>query len=75
MDQAVEIVSLKPGGPADVAGLRRGDIVVTVNGQPVASVDGIFRILAEWPVGKAIAVSYLRGKNLEHRDITPTESV
>jgi len=32
-------------------------------------------ILAEWPVGKAIAVSYLRGKNLEHKDITPTEGV
>ena len=51
-DHAVEIVSLAADGPAAAAGLRRGDIVVAMGGTAVASVDEIFHVLSDWPVGK-----------------------
>jgi S1-C subfamily serine protease len=73
-DHAVEVVSLDATGPAAKAGLRRGDIVLIMNGSPVSSVDEIFRVLAEWPVGQTLALSYLRGKNLEHAEVVPTEA-
>ena len=73
-DHAVEIVSLAADGPAAAAGLRRGDIVVTMDGAPVSSVDEIFRVLAEWPVGKVLTVGFLRGKDLEQLDVAPREA-
>ena len=73
-DHAVEVVSLDATGPAAKAGLRRGDIVVSMNGSPVASIDDIFRVLAEWPVGQTLAMSYLRGKNLEQTKVATTEA-
>jgi len=73
-DQAVEIVGLAGDGPAAEAGLRRGDIIVSLGGTPVSSVDEIFRVLAEWPVGRPMAVGFLRGKELRESEVTPRES-
>jgi S1-C subfamily serine protease len=73
-DHAVEIVSLDASGPAAKAGLRRGDIIVAMNAEPISSVDEIFRVLADWPVGKGLAVSYLRGKDLKSAEATPIEA-
>jgi S1-C subfamily serine protease len=73
-DQAVEIVSLAGDGPAAAAGLRRGDIIVTLAGAAVSGVDEIFRVLAEWPVGRPLAVGILRGKDLLSLEITPREA-
>jgi S1-C subfamily serine protease len=73
-DQAVEVVSLAPDGPAAEAGLHRGDIIVALGGTSVSSVDDIFHVLAEWPVGKALAVGFLRGKDLKEIMVTPREA-
>jgi S1-C subfamily serine protease len=73
-DHAVEIVSLAADGPAAAAGLRRGDIVVAMGGTAVASVDEIFRVLSDWPVGKPLAVSFLRGKDLMETAVAPREA-
>jgi serine protease Do len=42
----VVIVQVEPGSPAEAAGLRERDVVVSVDGQPVADVGG-FRALVE----------------------------
>lgn len=73
-DHAVEIVSLAADGPAAEAGLRRGDIVVAMGGAAVASVDEIFRVLSDWPVGKPLAVGFLRGKDLTETSVAPREA-
>jgi S1-C subfamily serine protease len=73
-DHAVEIVSLAAGGPAAEAGLRRGDIVVGMGGAPVSSVDDIFRVLTDWPVGKALGVRVLRGKEMKEIEVVPREA-
>jgi S1-C subfamily serine protease len=72
--QAVEIVGLAADGPAAAAGLLRGDIVVSLGGVAVSSVDEIFHVLADWPVGKPLAVGFLRGKDLREIAVTPRES-
>jgi S1-C subfamily serine protease len=73
-DHAVEIVSLDANGPAAAAGLRRGDIVVTMGGRPVASVDEIFHVLADWPVGGPLPLGVLRGKDLREIIVVPLEA-
>jgi S1-C subfamily serine protease len=49
-----------PGGPADLAGLVGGDIITTVDGQPVHSDDEMTEIMRRIPIGKTVDVIYLR---------------
>jgi len=49
-----------PGSPADKAGLVGGDVITTVDGQPVHSDDEIMEILRRTPIGKTVDVVYLR---------------
>ena len=49
-----------PGGPADRAGLVGGDIITTVDGQPVHSDDEMAEIMRRIPIGNTVDVIYLR---------------
>lgn len=49
-----------PGSPADKAGLVGGDIITTVDGQPVHSDDEMMEILRRIPIGKTVDVIYIR---------------
>jgi S1-C subfamily serine protease len=73
--QAVEVVSLEPSGPAARAGLREGDFIVALAGQPVGSVDTMHRILAEHPPGEALTMAIVRGVGLRTLQIVPTAAV
>ena len=50
-----------PGGPADNAGLRPGDVIVSIDGFEVHDPQGLRYRVATQPLGKTIKVSYLRG--------------
>ncbi len=58
---AVEVVSLERGGPAYLAGLRRGDLIISLNNGGVATVDDIHRQLADQPPGSQISLGIVRG--------------
>jgi S1-C subfamily serine protease len=73
-DSAVEISSLDPRGPASKAGLMTGDVIVSLNGRPVASVDDLFRGLSEWAAPGVLKLGILRGKNLVECDCVPVEA-
>jgi serine protease Do len=45
----VVLVSIDPDGPAQDAGLRRGDVIIEANRQPVRSVDDLTRLIADVP--------------------------
>ncbi len=73
-DYAVEIVGIEPRGPAKASGLRTGDLVVAIDRNPVTSVDDMFRILAEWPVGRSLSLTVIRGKERLELTVVPTEA-
>ncbi|WP_426561718.1 S1C family serine protease [Angustibacter sp. McL0619] len=54
------ITAVAPGGAAARAGLRRGDIVVTLDGQAVTSADQLQAISLNKKPGEEVAVGYLR---------------
>lgn len=70
-DYGVEIVSLEPDSPAKKAGLRTGDIIVSVNGRAVTSPDDLFRFLSEWPVGSKVTMTVLRWKGKLEIEVIP----
>ena len=72
--QAVEVISSDPSGPAARAGLRPGDLVVALNGRAVGSVDDMHRVLADWPIGKSLNLTVLRGKERLELEVVPSEA-
>jgi putative serine protease PepD len=51
------VVSVTAGGPAAKAGIRAGDLLVQIAGQPATSVDGIAVALAQHQPGDSVAVT------------------
>jgi len=49
-----------PGGPADKAGLVGGDVITSFDGHPVKSSSEMMDLLVKTPIGKQVAVIYLR---------------
>lgn len=72
---AVEVISVDPRGPAGLAGLHKGDLVVAVNDEMVESVDDLHRFLSKWEVGKALTVAVISGTTLKQLTMSPTEVV
>jgi serine protease Do len=59
-------------GPAQKAGVQVGDIVVELNGQPVANSQDLINRVASTPVGQTINLAYLRDVNgkMERRTVS-----
>jgi len=69
-DTAVEVLSIEKQGPAHQGGVREGDVIIAVNGQPIATVDDIHRILTDWSSGTPVMLSVVRrGREREIRVI------
>ena len=49
-----------PGGPADKAGLVGGDVILSVDGQPINDDDQIDDVMSRTPPGKTVDVEYMR---------------
>ncbi|HTS28930.1 MAG TPA: RIP metalloprotease RseP [Bryobacteraceae bacterium] len=55
----IQLVEVEPGRPADKAGLKKGDIIISLNGQPIHSA-GRLQELTKASNGKPVEVEYER---------------
>jgi serine protease Do len=55
-----EITSVTPGTPADNAGLRLGDVIVAIEGEPIHTVTELQARVARFQPGDHIRVGYIR---------------
>jgi len=60
-EEGVVITDVKPGSPADDAGLRRGDLIVEANRKKVSSVRGFRQIVDELKPGDILLLRVRRG--------------
>jgi serine protease Do len=67
--------AVEDGGPADAAGIKQGDLIVSVAGTPVATVDELASALAGVGTAAPVVIGLVRGaEELTMRvSITPTE--
>ncbi len=54
------VASVTPGGPAEAAQLKAGDVVLSFDGKAVADMRALPRIVAETPIESKVAVTYWR---------------
>jgi S1-C subfamily serine protease len=70
----VFVVSIEPGSPAAVAGLKDGDVVIAFAGAPVTGIDDLHRLLTDERIGTSTTVSILRSARRKQLTVVPLES-
>ena len=61
----VLVVRVLPGTPAAISGLRRGDVIVNVDGQAVTRADQLQRLVENSRVGTALQFKVYRGNQIQ----------
>jgi S1-C subfamily serine protease len=69
----VEVMEVVAGKPAAKAGLKPGDILISLDGKPAASVDEVHRMLDASSIGRGMKAQVLRGVSLIDVEVTPSE--
>jgi len=69
----LEVVQLLDGSPAAVAGIRAGDLILSLNGGAIGGVGDLQRSLVGDLVGRPIEITLERGGGIAELEVTPTE--
>ena len=58
----VVIMGVEPGSPAEKAGLKGGDVITNINGQPVKTGSDLVNPIALAPIGSKVKIGYVRDR-------------
>ena len=72
-DRGLLVVDVKPGTPADVAGLFVGDVLLSLDGQPLSFPDELLDLLVGDRVGRSVVARVLRGGVVSDLAVTAAE--
>ena len=73
-ETGVMVVGVASASPAQRAGLREGDVIIALGGQPVAGVDDLHRLLTDTQVDTKNSITVLRRTDRLDLAIVPQES-
>jgi S1-C subfamily serine protease len=68
-----QVESLSPNGPAEIAGVRSGDLIVGFGDKPVRSTDDLLNLLDGSAIGRDTTLRVLRGKREQTLNVRPRE--
>lgn len=69
----VEVVDVMQGSAAERAGIRRGDLILSIDGQAVQSAGDLQRLLTAERIGSELAVEFARDGDVGRLAATPDE--
>jgi S1-C subfamily serine protease len=72
-DSGVRVQTIEPSSPAS-AGLREGDVIIGVDGTPVATIDDLQRLLTDGAIGREIAIEVVRGARRLTMAVRPVDA-
>jgi S1-C subfamily serine protease len=72
-DRAIEVVEVVAGSPADRAGLRAEDLIVSVDGRDVNDVGDLQRLMTAERIGREVVLGVVRGGVRTTLPIVPVE--
>src|SRR5205085_552415 len=59
VESGILVISFEPNSPARRAGLEEGDIIVGFDGQPIAGIDELHRLLTDERVGRTVQLTVI----------------
>jgi S1-C subfamily serine protease len=62
-DSVILVLDVAPGSPTARAGLRSGDVVLSIDGKPLADTNELQRLLADARIGSTAKLEVLRANN------------
>src|SRR5690349_9819940 len=71
----LRVASVVPGGPADRAGLRTGDLLLTADGHEVATAQDLQRLMFAEAIGRRLGITVMRNGALVDVIAEPSELV
>jgi S1-C subfamily serine protease len=72
-DLGIEIVEIVEASPAESAGLRAGDLLVEVDGEPLTDVGDLQRLMSGDSIGRELILRFDRGGRIQVAGIVPRE--
>jgi putative serine protease PepD len=60
-DGGAQVSVATPGAPAQLAGLKAGDVVTAINGKPVSGTDGFIATIDTYQPGNTVTLTVKRG--------------
>ena len=69
--KGVRVDDLSAGGPADLAGLKKGDVIIEIAGKTIPNVDGYMAAMRTQKIGAVIDIKILRDSKEMQVKITP----
>jgi S1-C subfamily serine protease len=70
---AIEVTEVQPGTPAESAGLRAEDLILSVNGERVGSVLKLQRLMVAELIGVPVPIQVLRRGDIVRLELVPEE--
>jgi S1-C subfamily serine protease len=73
-ESGVVVISVEDLSPGRKAGLRAGDVIIALDGKPVAGVDDLHRLLTDARVGVSSTLTVLRYTEKLELKVVPEEA-
>src|SRR4051812_23082765 len=73
VEAAVEVVEVMPDSPADRAGIRAEDLIISLDGERVEDVNVLQRQMVAELIGRRVPVSVVRGSRVVDLELVPEE--
>ena len=70
----IRVLEVVAGGPAQRAGLEVRDLIVDIDGAPIATLSDLQRSLIADRIGRSVALGYVRFGELRRTTVTPAEA-
>ena len=74
VDTGILIYQVSAGSPAAAAGLKSGDVIVSMGGKDVSTVDELTAVLHAATIGQPLEIKYWRGSTQSTVFLTPSEA-
>ena len=70
----IRVLEVTAGGPAQRAGIRAGDLIVTLDDVPLSTLSDLQRVLAADRIGRIAGLAYVRFGELQRATVTLAEA-